>query len=331
MLSCGAVVVDVGASGRAAKTQEDGDMGKYVVKRLVFAVVTVFVVATLTFFLMNMVPGGPFTSENLSAQAQALIRQKYGLDEPILVQYGSYLASLVQGDLGTSIINAGYSVNDIIADKFPLSFRLGIVAIVVSCVIGIPLGILAAYRRGTLVDRVITSLASLFASLPGFVLAVVLLYAFGMWLRVLPTAGLSSWQNYILPVAALSVGPISTLARITRAALLDVLSQDSTRFLRAKGMGTRVVLFKHALRNAAVPIITTLGPMAVGILVGNLVVESVFSIPGLGSYLVTCISQRDYPVIMGTTIFYTAFIVVVLLVVDLLYCVIDPRVKLDEE
>ncbi len=306
-------------------------MGRYIVKRLIFAVVTIFVVTTLTFFLMNMVPGGPFTSDRLSDQAQALIRQKYGLDQPVIVQFGAYLSQLLRGDLGTSIINAGYSVNQIIADKFPVSFKLGIVAIAVSCLIGIPLGILAAYKRGTVVDRVVTALSSLFASLPGFVLAVVLLYAFGMWLHVLPTSGLSTPATYILPVAALSVGPISVLARITRAGLLDVLSQDSTRFLRAKGMSTRVVLFKHALRNAAVPIITTLGPLAVGILVGNLVVETVFSIPGLGSYLVKCISQRDYPVIMGTTIFYTAFIVVVLLVVDLLYCVIDPRVKLDEE
>ncbi|MBS5450615.1 MAG: ABC transporter permease [Coriobacteriia bacterium] len=306
-------------------------MGRYIVKRLIFAVVTIFVVTTLTFFLMNMVPGGPFTSDRLSDQAQALIRQKYGLDQPVIVQFGAYLSQLLHGDLGTSIINAGYSVNQIIADKFPVSFKLGIVAIAVSCLIGIPLGILAAYKRGTVVDRVVTALSSLFASLPGFVLAVVLLYAFGMWLHVLPTSGLSTPATYILPVAALSVGPISVLARITRAGLLDVLSQDSTRFLRAKGMSTRVVLFKHALRNAAVPIITTLGPLAVGILVGNLVVETVFSIPGLGSYLVKCISQRDYPVIMGTTIFYTAFIVVVLLVVDLLYCVIDPRVKLDEE
>lgn len=306
-------------------------MGKYIAKRLIFAVVTVFVVTALTFFLMHLVPGGPFTSDRLSEQAQELIREKNGLNEPPVVQFGIYLGNLFQGDLGTSIINAGYSVNQIIADKFPVSFRLGIVAIAVSCLVGIPLGILAAYRRGTAIDRVVTSLSSLFASLPGFVLAVVLLYAFGMWLHLLPTSGLSSWQSYILPVAALAVGPISILARITRAGLLDVLSQDSTRFLRAKGMSTRIVLFKHALRNAAVPIVTTLGPLAVGILVGNLVVETVFSVPGLGSYLVRCISQRDYPVIMGTTIFYTVFIVVVLLLVDLLYCVIDPRVKLDEE
>lgn len=304
-------------------------MGRYIAKRLVFAVVTVFVVTTLTFFLMNMVPGGPFTSENLSAQAQELIMEKYGLNDPVPVQYVRYLGDLVHGDFGTSIINAGYDVADIIADKFPVSFKLGMVAIVVSCLIGVPLGIAAAYKRGSLVDRVVTTLSSLFASLPGFVLAVVLLYAFGMWLHVLPTSGLATWQAYILPVTALAIGPISTLARITRAGLLDVLSQDSTRFLRAKGMSTRAVLFKHALRNAAVPILTTLGPLAVGILVGNLVVETVFSIPGLGSYLVRCITQRDYPVIMGTTIFYTTFIVVVLLIVDLLYCVVDPRVKLD--
>lgn len=214
-------------------------MGRYVVKRLIFAVVTIFVVTTLTFFLMNMVPGGPFTSDRLSEQAQALIRQKYGLDQPVIVQFVSYLGQLLRGDLGTSIINAGYSVNQIIADKFPVSFRLGIVAIAVSCLIGIPLGILAAYKRGTIVDRTVTALSSLFASLPGFVLAVVLLYAFGMWLHVLPTSGLSTPATYILPVAALSVGPISVLARITRAGLLDVLSQDSTRFLRAKGMSTR--------------------------------------------------------------------------------------------
>lgn len=306
-------------------------MGKYIAKRIAFGVLTVFVVTTLTFFLMNMVPGGPFTSDKLSEQAQALIMQKYGLDQPVGVQYVNYLKGLVQGDLGTSIVNAGYSVNDIIADKFPVSFSVGIIAIIFSCLVGIPLGILAAYRRGSVVDRAITSLSSFFSSLPGFVLAVLLLYAFGMWLHVLPTSGLSSWKNYILPVLALSAGPSAILTRITRAALLDVLSQDFTRFLKAKGMGTSVILFKHALRNAAIPIVTTLGPLAAGILVGNLVVETVFSIPGLGSYLVKCISQRDYPVIMGTTIFYTAFIIVILLVVDVVYCVIDPRIKLDEE
>ncbi len=306
-------------------------MGKYIAKRVAFGVLTVFVVTTLTFFMMNMVPGGPFTSDKLSEQAQALIMQKYGLDQPVFVQYVNYLKGLAQGDLGTSIVSAGYSVNDIIADKFPVSFSVGIIAIAFSCLVGIPLGILAAYRRGTLVDRAITTLSSLFSSLPGFVLAVLLLYAFGMWLHVLPTSGLSSWKNYILPVLALSAGPSAILCRITRAALLDVLSQDFTRFLRAKGMGIRTVLFKHALRNAAIPIVTTLGPLAAGILVGNLVVETIFSIPGLGSYLVKCISQRDYPVIMGTTIFYTAFIIVILLAVDIVYCVIDPRIKLDEE
>lgn len=306
-------------------------MGKYIAKRIAFGVLTIFVVTTLTFFLMNMVPGGPFTSDKLSEQAQALIMQKYGLDQPVGVQYVNYLKGLAQGDLGTSIVNAGYSVNDIIADKFPVSFSVGIIAIAFSCLVGIPLGILAAYRRGSVVDRTITSLSSFFSSLPGFVLAVLLLYAFGMWLHVLPTSGLTSWKNYILPVLALSAGPSAILTRITRAALLDVLSQDFTRFLKAKGMGARVILFKHALRNAAIPIVTTLGPLAAGILVGNLVVETVFSIPGLGSYLVKCISQRDYPVIMGTTIFYTAFIIVILLVVDIVYCVIDPRIKLDEE
>ena len=306
-------------------------MGKYIAKRVAFGLLTIFVVTTLTFFLMNMVPGGPFTSEKLSEQAQALIMAKYGLDQPVPVQYVNYLAGLLKGDLGTSIVNVGYSVNDIIADKFPVSCKVGIIAIVFSCLVGIPLGILGASRRGTVVDRAITTVSSFFSSLPGFVLAVVLLYAFGMWLHVLPTSGLTTWQSYILPVIALSAGPCAVLTRITRAALLDVLSQDFTRFLKAKGMSSRTILFKHALRNAAVPIVTTLGPLAAGILVGNLVVETVFSIPGLGSYLVKCISQRDYPVIMGTTIFYTAFIIAILLVVDIVYCIIDPRIKLDEE
>lgn len=306
-------------------------MGKYIAKRVAFGVLTIFVVITLTFFLMNMVPGGPFTSDKLSEQAQELIMQKYGLDQPVIVQYVNYLKGLLQGDLGTSIINVGYSVNDIIADKFPVSCRVGLIAIAFSCVVGIPLGILAAHCRGSFIDRLITTLSSLFSSMPGFVLAVVLLYAFGLWLHLLPTTGLSSWQSYILPVIALSAGPCASITRITRAALLDVLSQDFTRFLRAKGVGTRAILFKHALRNAAIPLVTTIGPLAVGILVGNLVVETVFTIPGLGSYMVTCISQRDYPVIMGTTIFYTAFIIVVLLAVDIVYCLIDPRISLDEE
>lgn len=306
-------------------------MVKYIIKRVFYGILTIFVVATLTFFLMNLVPGGPFTSEKLSEQAQQLILEKYGLDQPVYIQYFNYMKGLLQGDMGTSIINVGYSVNDIIADKFPVSAKVGLIAILAACAVGIPLGILAAYKRGTIIDRVITTCASFFSSLPGFVTAVILLYTFGLWLGILPTAGLSTWKHYIMPVTALAIGPASTITRITRASLLDVLSQDFTRFLKAKGMSTKNILFKHALRNAAVPLVTTIGPLAASILTGNLVVETVFSIPGLGSYLVTCISQRDYPVIMGTTIFYTTFIVAVLLIVDIVYGIIDPRIKLDEE
>lgn len=305
-------------------------MTKYIGKRLIFAVVTVFVVITVTFFLMNMVPGGPFTSDKLSPQAQELVLQKYGLDKPVYVQYGIYLKNLLRGDLGTSIINAGYSVNDIIADKFPVSLKLGLISILFSCIIGIPLGAISAFRQGGFFDHLTAALASFFSSLPGFVFAVAILYFFGMYLHCLPTSGLGSWQNYIMPVLASSVGPIAILIRVTRAAFLDSFEKDYIKFLKAKGMGYGNIVFKHGLRNSSIPVITVLGPQVAAIMTGNFIVETIFTIPGLGSYFVRCISQRDYPVIMGTTIFYTICIIVVLLLVDILYGIIDPRIKFDK-
>lgn len=302
-------------------------MGRFLTKRVLMAVLTLFIITTITFFIMFLVPGGPFLSEKVSPQMIEIMNKSYGLDQPVHIQFFNYLEKLVQGDLGISFKRRGYSVVEIIAEKFPVSAGLGMYAIALSVVMGIPLGVLAAYKRNKLIDRIIMFICTLGIALPGFVVATTLLYTFGMSLKWLPTLGLKTPANYIMPVFALSLSPTCYIARLMRSSMLDVMGQDYLKTARAKGLSEQVVLFKHGLRNSLIPVVTYLGPMMTAVLTGSFVVERIFSIPGLGGYFISSIGGRDYPMIMGTTIFLAGLLIILNLVVDVLYTVIDPRIK----
>ncbi len=304
-------------------------MGKYILKRIAMGITTIFIVITLTFFLMNLIPGGPFMAEKaISAQAQAAMNEKYGLDKPLPVQYKNYLVNLTKGDLGVSVKQRGRDINGIISSKFPVSARLGGASILMSLLVGIPLGSIAAVNRGKLADNIIIVIATFGIAVPSFVLCTLLMYVFGVKLNLFPTYGLGSLKHYVLPVIALAFYPTAYIARLMRSSMLDVLGQDYIRTARAKGLSTAVLLFKHALRNAVLPVVTYLGPLLAYTLTGSFVVEKIFTIPGLGSEFIGSISGRDYPLIMGTTIFLATLIVTMNVLVDIAYKLIDPRIKL---
>lgn len=304
-------------------------MGKYIVKRVAMAVITIFVVATITFFVMNMVPGGPFMAEKaVSPQAQAALEAKFGLDKPLSEQYITYMKDLLHGDLGVSVKQRGRTVNQIIAGKFPVSARIGGMAILLAVMVGVPLGSVAAYRRGKLTDNIIILFSTTGIAIPNFVLCTILMYIFSLRLRLLPTYGLTSWKHYIMPVITLALYPSSYIARLMRSSMLDVMGQDYMRTARAKGVSQIISLFKHALRNAVLPVVTYLGPLLAYTLTGSFIVEKIFTIPGLGSEFVGSITSRDYPLIMGTTIFLATLMVTMNVLVDIAYKLIDPRIKL---
>ncbi|MDD5603106.1 MAG: ABC transporter permease [Eubacteriales bacterium] len=303
-------------------------MGVYIIKRLISGVITLIVVATMTFFLMFMVPGGPFLAEKaLSPQTLQALESKYGLDKPVIVQYFNYMKHLAQGDLGTSLKQRGRDVNDIIRIGFPVSARIGLIAVTISLFFGISLGSMAAVKRGKLTDNIIMVIATAGIAVPSFVVATVLLFSFGVRLNLLPTVGLSTPLHYIMPVIALSLYPTAYISRLMRSSMLDVLGQDYMRTAKAKGLSWFVMLFKHALRNAVLPVVTYLGPLMAYIMTGSFVVERIFNIPGLGSKFISSITDRDYPLIMGTTIFLAFLIIFMNVIVDIVYKLVDPRIK----
>ena len=300
-------------------------MTKYIIKRVAMGLLSIFIVATLTFFLMNLVPGGPFTAEkSMSEAAQRALEAKFGLDKPIGQRYLTYMSDLLKGDMGPSLKQRGRSVNEIISSKFPISARLAGVAVLVSLLVGIPLGCVSAYNRGKFADNIIIVLATCGIAIPSFISSVILLYTFGSKLNILPTIGLNSLASYIMPVTALSIYPTAYITRLMRSSLLDVMGQDYIRTAKAKGLSNFKILFKHALRNAILPVVTYVGPM----LAGSFVVEKIFTIPGLGRDFVSAINQKDYTLIMGTTIVLATLIIVANVIVDILYKIIDPRIKL---
>lgn len=305
-------------------------MPKYIVKRVFMALLTVLIVACITFFLMNAIPGNPWLSEKTPSQAVIdALNAKYGFDQPVIVQLGKYLGNLLRGDFGLSIkapINR--PVLDIITEKFPVSAKIGVFAILWATVVAVPLGCLAAYKRGTWVDSLLRVICTIGISMPGFVVATLLLLSLTGEHMPFPTTFDGSAQSYVLPCFALGFYPMCYLARQTRTAMLDAINQEYIKTARAKGLKTNKVVFKHALRNALIPVITYLGPQIAFTLCGGFVVEKVFSIPGLGRHFVESIQNRNYPLIMGTTIFLATFIVVMNLVVDILYKVVDPRIDL---
>lgn len=293
-------------------------------------ILSIFIVATLTFFIMNLVPGGPFVAEkSISKAAQAALEQKYGLDKPLLERYVTYMTDFVKGDMGLSLRQRGRTVSDIIFSKFPVSAGLAGIAVAVSLLIGIPLGCLSAYNRGKFADNFIIVLATCGIAIPSFISSVLLLYTFGSKLNLLPTIGLNTLSSYIMPVTALSIYPTAYITRLMRSSLLDVMGQDYIRTAKAKGLSDFKILFKHALRNAVLPVVTYVGPMLASLMTGSFIVEKIFTIPGLGREFVSAINQRDYTMIMGTTIILATLIIAANVVVDILYKIIDPRINLE--
>ena len=292
-------------------------------------ILSVFIVATLTFFLMNLVPGGPFVAEkSISKAAQEALEAKFGLDKPLLQRYTTYMTDFLQGDMGFSLRQRGRTVSDIIFSKFPVSARLAGIAVVVALCVGIPLGCVSAYNRGKLPDNFIIVLGTCGIAIPSFISSVLLLYTFGSWLQLLPTMGLNDAASYIMPVTALAIYPTAYITRLMRSSLLDVMGQDYIRTAKAKGLSSFMTLFKHALRNALLPVIAYVGPMLASLMTGSFVVEKIFTIPGLGREFVSSITNRDYTMIMGTTIILAALVIATNVLVDILYKVIDPRIKL---
>lgn len=307
------------------------DTVKFIFKRVLMAIFTIFVAATITFFLMKLVPGSPFASEKANEITQQALNEKYGLDKPVLEQYKIYLGQLINGDLGISYkLQRNVPVLTIIKQSFPISAKIGAMAIIFALLFGIPLGCLSALKREKWQDSVIRVISTLGIAVPSFVIATASMLLFAIKLKILPTYGLSGPTSYILPVFTLGFYPMCYITRLMRSSMLDALGQDYIRTARAKGMSEFVVTFKHALKNSLIPVITYLGPLVAFTLVGGFVVEKVFNIPGLGRYFIKAIDARDYNLIMGTTVFLAAFIILMNLLCDILYKLVDPRIKLDD-
>ena len=304
-------------------------MPKYILKRAIMSLITAFLVATLTFFVMNMVPGGPFLSEKaVTPQAQAAMEAKYGLDKPLFQQYTTYMTGILKGDFGLSIKKRGRTVSQIIGTKFPVSAKVGGLALILAVCTGIPLGAVAAFNRGKFIDNLLVVLSTAGIAIPSFLSSTILIYIFTTKLKWLPSLGLKDAQSYIMPVVALALYPTFYMARLMRSSMLDVMGQDYMRTAKAKGVTTFKAIFKHALRNAILPVITYLGPFLAALMTGSFIIEKIFNIPGLGSEFVSSITSRDYPMIMGTTIFLAVFIIIMNLFVDIAYAIVDPRIKL---
>ena len=302
----------------------------YILKRIGLAILTVWVVITVTIFVMRAVPGGPFMSEKaVSPAAQAALEAKYGLDKPLMEQYITYLKDVVTKlDFGPSLKQRGRTVMAIISDGMKTSAKLGIMAAFGALALGVVLGAIAALQRNKFVDKVIMVITTAFVSMPSFIMGSLLLVLFAVKLAVLPANG-STAQGLILPVITLALYPMAYITRLTRSSMLDVLGQDYIRTAKAKGVSGGKIIFGHALKNSLIPVITYFGPMLAYIVTGSLVVEQIFAVPGIGRAFVSSITNRDYPLIMGTTIVLACLIVVMNLVSDILYKVVDPRINLE--
>lgn len=302
---------------------------RYILKRLILGLFTIWVVITLTFFIMHAVPGGPFLSEKaVSPAAQAAMEAKYGLDKPLMVQYWTYLSDVVQFRFGPSLKQRGRMVIDIIGDGLKVSAKLGVVAAFMALIIGVVLGSVAALRRNTILDRIIMIITTAFVSMPSFIMGSLLLVAFAIKIPIFPANG-ASQGGLVLPIITLMLYPMSYITRLTRSSMLDVLGQDYIRTAKAKGVSGWRIIFGHALKNALIPVITYFGPMLAYIVTGSLVVEQIFAVPGIGRAFVQSIINRDYMLIMGTTIVLASLIVVMNLVSDIMYKIVDPRITLE--
>lgn len=305
-------------------------MGRYILRRVISSIITIWFIMTLTFVLMNAIPGDPFVSERaMTPQVKEAIYAKYGLNKSLPEQYVTYLKNYLTGDFGVSFKKIGVTTEQIIKDGFPYSLEIGAYASVLIIVFGVGFGIVAALRQNKLTDRVLMFLSTLGSTVPSFVFATGYLYIFSRVLGWAPSFGGGSFKHYIGPSICIGMFSLAYVTRLTRTSILDVLQQDYIRTARAKGLSEGVVIIKHALRNALLPVITYLGPMIAGIITGSFVIEKVFGIAGIGSLFTTSILARDYTMIMGITVFFAIFLVIAVFIVDMLYVVVDPRIQYD--
>ncbi len=308
-------------------------MVKYIFKRIGAGLVSLFVLITITFFLLHIIPGGPFSpAENRNVPPKILekISEQYGLEDPIPQQYIRYLNNLAHGDLGTSFKKQDTTVNELIAQGFPVSAKVGFWGVLISLAIGIPLGVVAAVKRGKWPDGAAMVFATIGVSVPSFVICVLMMYFFCEKWKIFPSYGLTSWKHYILPVFCMAFSQIAYITRLMRSSMLETMRQDYIRTERAKGVPEFAVIGKYAMKNSLLPIITYVGPMVAALLTGTFIIEKMFSVPGLGRYFVTAISDRDYSVTLGLTLFVGGLMIIVNIIVDIMYALIDPRVKIDK-
>ncbi|MFT8316790.1 MAG: ABC transporter permease [Sporolactobacillus sp.] len=309
-------------------------MARFILRRFVAMIFTIWIIATLTFVLMHAIPGSPFNASNgkqLSAVALKNMEAHFHINQPLYIQYLNYLKSIATFNYGPSIRQPTQTVNDLLSRGFPVSFELGMWTLIVAVFSGIILGVLAALKHNGFIDYLAMTLAVLGISIPDFILATLLIQEFAVNLQLLPAGTWQGISYMILPIIALSTGPMAIIARLTRSSMLTVLTQDYIRTAQAKGLSPILIVFKHALKNALLPVVTVLGTLAASILTGTFVIEKIFAIPGMGKYFVDSINTRDYPVIMGTTVFYSAILIVMLFLVDITYGILDPRIKLQRE
>lgn len=306
---------------------------KFLGKRVLYMLLTLFLIASITFFLMKLLPGTPYSNQDkLSEEQIYIMNEQYGLNEPVPVQYLIYIGGLLQGDLGTSFQFSNTPVTKLLSTRVGPSLQLGIQAVALGTILGIVLGVIAAMYQNTWIDTLATFSAILGRSIPNFVIAVLLQLVFGVYLQWFPIALWDGgFSSSILPTLALAISPLADSARFIRTEMVDVLSSDYVELARAKGLSRWTVAFKHGVRNALIPLVTILGPMAVGLMTGSMVVENIYAIPGIGEQFVKSIMTNDYPTIMGVTILYSAMLVFIILVVDILYGVIDPRIRVSNE
>ena len=304
-------------------------MLNYLVRRILYALLALLVVVTVTFLFMHIIPGGPFQREKALPDAiKKNIEARYKLDQPLHIQYFDYLSHLVKGDLGPSYKYRGRTVNDIIKERFPVSVQLGRVSVAIALLLGIPAGILAAVKQNKIPDYSVMFFSTIGIAMPSFVIGTLLMYFLAYKWGLLPAAMWGTPQQVIMPALALAGLPTAYIARLTRSSMLDVLSQDYMKTAVAKGLSQMRILWVHGVKNAIIPVVTYLGPLLAAILTGSFIVENIFAVPGLGKHFVTSIYNRDYTVILGVTIFYCVLLIGLNLLVDLVYPLLDPRIKL---
>lgn len=307
-------------------------MGNYFLRRFLYSLFTIFLVATATFFMMRSIPGGPFTRERpVPDEIMRALNAKYNLDAPLVVQYFDYMKGLVTLDLGPSFSRVGVPVNELLKLGFPVTARVGFLSVLLIIVLGIPVGVISALKQHRPIDYSVMFMATLGVTIPNFVIATLYIYIFAGKLGWVPSFGLRTSWAYIGPILALSGYPLSFVARLTRSSMLEVLRQDYIRTARANGLRELSVIGKHAIKNALIPVITYLGPAIAFLMTGSFVVERIFAIPGIGRYFVEGVSNRDYTVIMGITVLYASFYILMVFFVDVLYAIVDPRIRFDKE